>query len=110
MRAVAGEIAANRQVDRASPHFSNYRAMARIGKQMRREQRLRNGMARVPEDLANGLSVCLLAPPPSQQVESNQSPFGNPASDSGQEPTCSSQSGGGGGCFGFGPKARAVSR
>jgi hypothetical protein len=62
MRAVAREIAANRQVDRASPHFSNYRAMARMGKQMRREQRLRNGMARVPEDLANGLSVCLLAP------------------------------------------------
>ena len=24
--------------------------------------------------------------------------------------SCSSQSGGGGGCFGFGPKARAVSR
>ena len=58
MQAAAREIAANRQVDRARDFALQRRGdgiidapMAQIRKQMRRVQRLRNGMARVPEDL-----------------------------------------------------------
>ena len=92
MRASAREIAANWQVDPARDFVLQRRGdgIYRRADGSDRETdaprvALRIGMARVPKDLANRLSACLLARSAQPGVESNQRRFGNPTSDSSQE-------------------------